>query len=111
AGDHADPSAAVNAGVTGTAGSGAQAPPPAVPAPASAYPRWRVFPPIALGVIMATLDASVVNIALPTLQRAFGAGLSTVEWVALAYSLTLTGLLLAGGRLADARGRRGVYGA
>ena len=32
-------------------------------------PRWRVFPPIALGVIMATLDASVVNIALPTLQR------------------------------------------
>jgi EmrB/QacA subfamily drug resistance transporter len=70
-----------------------------------------VFPPIALGVIMATLDASVVNIALPTLQRAFHAGLSTVEWVALAYSLTLTGLLLAGGRVADARGRRTVYGA
>jgi EmrB/QacA subfamily drug resistance transporter len=69
-----------------------------------------VFPPIALGVIMAALDASVVNIALPTLQRAFHAGLSTVEWVALAYSLTITGLLLAGGRWADARGRRGVYG-
>jgi MFS family permease len=69
-----------------------------------------VFPPIALGVIMATLDASVVNIALPTLQRAFGAPLSTVEWVALAYSLTLTGLLLAGGRIADQRGRRNVYG-
>jgi len=76
-----------------------------------AWPRWRVFPPIALGVIMATLDASVVNIALPTLQRAFRTGLTTVEWVALAYSLTLTGLLLAAGRLADARGRRGVYGA
>jgi EmrB/QacA subfamily drug resistance transporter len=99
----------VSAGRTGTAGGGVKAPSPAVPAPA--YPRWRVFPPIALGVIMATLDMSVVNIALPTLQRAFGAGLSTVEWVALAYSLTITGLLLAGGRLADARGRRGVYGA
>jgi EmrB/QacA subfamily drug resistance transporter len=37
--------------------------------------------------------------------------LSSVEWVALAYSLTLTGLLLAAGRLADARGRRRVYGA
>ena len=101
----------MNAGGAPTAaGGGVQAPPPAVPASSPEYPRWRVFPPIALGVIMATLDASVVNIALPTLQRAFGAGLSTVEWVALAYSLTITGLLLAGGRLADARGRRGVYG-
>ena len=106
----------MSAGAAGTAGSGVQAPPPAgpgsagYPLPATEYPRWRVFPPIALGVIMATLDASVVNIALPTLQRALRAGLSTVEWVALAYSLTITGLLLAGGRVADARGRRGVYG-
>ena len=81
------------------------------PAGPTEWPRWRVFPPIALGVIMATLDASVVNIALPTLQRTLVARLSTVEWVALAYSLTVTGLLLAAGRLADARGRRGVYGA
>lgn len=82
---------------------------PAVRA-ASGFPRWRVFPPIALGVIMATLDASVVNIALPTLQRDFAASLSTIEWVALGYSLTMTGLLLAAGRFADARGRRRVYG-
>lgn len=96
-------------------------PPPAGPAgspaapeepahPSGEWPRWRVFPPIALGVVMATLDASVVNIALPTLQRAFGTRLSTVEWVALAYSLTMTGLLLSAGRLADSRGRRAVYG-
>jgi EmrB/QacA subfamily drug resistance transporter len=78
---------------------------------AAAWPRWKVFPPIALGVVMATLDASVVNIALPTLQRTLHAGLSTVEWVALAYSLTLTGLLLAAGRFADAHGRRTTYGA
>lgn len=84
-------------------------PSPAAPA-ASGFARWRVFPPIALGVIMATLDASVVNIALPTLQRDFAASLSTVEWVALGYSLTMTGLLLAAGRFADARGRRRVYG-
>lgn len=80
------------------------------PNPAADWPRWRVFPPIALGVIMATLDASVVNIALPTLQRSLNASLSTVEWVALAYSLTITGVLLAAGRLADARGRRRIYG-
>ena len=85
---------------------------PTAPVRASGdWPRWRVFPPIALGVIMATLDASVVNIALPTLQRTLHAALSTVEWVALAYSLTLTGLLLAAGRFADAHGRRTVYGA
>lgn len=82
---------------------------PAAP-PAGDWPRWRVFPPIALGVIMATLDASVVNIALPTLQRVLKAPLSTIEWVALAYSLTMTGLLLAAGRLADSSGRRTVYG-
>ena len=91
-------------------------PPPAAPGapvaapPAGDWPRWRVFPPIALGVIMATLDASVVNIALPTLQRVLKAPLSTIEWVALAYSLTMTGLLLAAGRLADSSGRRAVYG-
>lgn len=77
--------------------------------PASAFPRWRVFPPIALGVIMATLDASVVNIALPTLQRQFGAPLTSIQWVVTAYSVTITGLLLTAGRLADLRGRRGVY--
>lgn len=74
------------------------------------FPRWRVFPPIALGVVMATLDASVVNIALPTLQRRFAAPFTTVEWVVLAYTVTITGLMLTAGRLADRRGRRRVYG-
>jgi len=64
---------------------------------------------LALGTIMATLDISVVNIALPTLSRSFGVPLTTVEWVVLAYVLTITGLLLALGRLADRYGRRRVY--
>ena len=80
------------------------------PGAGAPLPRWRVFPPVALGVIMATLDASVVNIALPTLQRQFAAAFTTVEWVVLAYTLTITGLLLSAGRLADLRGRRNVYG-
>ncbi len=75
----------------------------------AALPRWRVFPPIALGVIMATLDASIVSIATPTLQQQFGVALTTVEWVILGYSIPLTGLLLTAGRLADLRGRRGIY--
>lgn len=59
---------------------------------------------------MATLDISIVNIALPTLSRTFGAPLTTVEWVVLAYVVTITGLLLVLGRLADRLGRRRVYG-
>jgi EmrB/QacA subfamily drug resistance transporter len=70
-----------------------------------------VFPALALGTLMAVLDISVVNIALPTLSRSFGAPLTTIEWVVLAYVVTITGLLLAFGRLADMRGRRRVYGA
>jgi EmrB/QacA subfamily drug resistance transporter len=80
------------------------------PDEAGAWPRWRVFPVLALGTIMATLDISVVNIALPTLSRDFGVPLTTIEWVVLAYVLTITGLLLALGRLADRYGRRRVYG-
>jgi EmrB/QacA subfamily drug resistance transporter len=87
---------------------------PGASAPATggdAFPRWRVFPPLALGTVMATLDISVVNIALPTLARAFRVPLTTIEWVVLAYVVTITGLLLTLGRLADAVGRRRVYGA
>ncbi|HET7224079.1 MAG TPA: MFS transporter [Candidatus Eisenbacteria bacterium] len=72
-------------------------------------PRWRVFPPLALGTLMATLDISVVNIALPTIARRFGATATTVDWVVLAYVLAITGVLLTLGRIADAVGRRRVY--
>ncbi len=75
-----------------------------------ALPRWRVFPALSLGTLMAVLDISVVNIALPTLSRTFGAPLTTIEWVVLAYVLTITGLLLTMGRVADLLGRRRVYG-
>jgi EmrB/QacA subfamily drug resistance transporter len=81
------------------------------PADAAALARWRVFPPLAIGTVMATLDISVVNIALPTLARAFRVPLTTIEWVVLSYVVTITGLLLTLGRLADRVGRRRVYGA
>jgi len=77
----------------------------------AALPRWRVFPALALGTVMAVLDISVVNIALPTLSRTFGVPLTSIEWVVLAYVLTISGLLLTMGRLADLLGRRRVYGA
>ncbi|MGH7741989.1 MAG: MFS transporter, partial [Candidatus Eiseniibacteriota bacterium] len=73
-------------------------------------PRWRAFPVLAIGVVMATLDISVVNIALPTLSRTFGVPLTRIEWVVLGYVVTITGLLLTLGRVADRAGRRRVYG-
>jgi EmrB/QacA subfamily drug resistance transporter len=69
-----------------------------------------VFPALALGTLMATLDISIVNIALPVLSRTFHAPLTTVEWVVIAYVITIAGLLLTLGRLADRVGRRTVYG-
>ena len=70
---------------------------------------WPVFAAVALGTFMATLDSSIVNVALPTLARTFGASVTQVEWVSLAYVLTITGLLLPFGRLGDAIGRRRVF--
>jgi EmrB/QacA subfamily drug resistance transporter len=72
-------------------------------------PRWRVFVPLAIGVTMATLDISVVNIALPTLARTFRQPLTSIEWVVLAYVLVVAGLQLPLGRVADRVGRRRVY--
>jgi len=77
---------------------------------AAPLPRWRAFPVLAIGVVMATLDISVVNIALPTLSRTFDVPLTRIEWVVLAYVVTITGLLLTLGRVADRAGRRRVYG-
>ena len=86
-------------------------PPSAMPADGSGeLPRWRAFPPLAIGVVMATLDVSVVNIALPTLARHFAVPLTSIAWVVLAYVVTITGLLLTFGRLADRLGRRRIYG-
>jgi len=59
-----------------------------------------------LGSSMAFVDGTVVNVALPTLQRELGASLAGVQWVVEAYILFLTALLLTGGALGDRFGRR-----
>jgi len=64
---------------------------------------------VALGVFMSTLDGSIVNISLPTIQEQFHSSFSVIQWVVMGYLLTIAGLLLAAGRLADVLGRRAVY--
>lgn len=69
---------------------------------------------IALAVIascqlMVVLDITIVNIALPHIQRALGFSTQNLSWVVNAYTLTFGGLLLLGGRLGDILGRRRVF--
>jgi EmrB/QacA subfamily drug resistance transporter len=74
----------------------------------SARGRW-VLAATVLGSGMALLDATVVGIALPAIGHEFHAGVSTLQWVVNAYTLTLAGLLLLGGTLGDRMGRRRVF--
>src|SRR3974390_623908 len=60
---------------------------------------------------MAFIDGTVVNVALPALQSAFGATISEVQWVVEAYPLLLAALILTGGALGDLYGRRKVFAA
>lgn len=72
--------------------------------------KWSVLAIVAIGVFMATLDSSIVNISLPTIARDFGVPLSgAVEWVVIAYLVATTAILLTAGRLADMIGRKVVW--
>jgi EmrB/QacA subfamily drug resistance transporter len=62
-----------------------------------------------LGSGMASLDGTVVNVALPRIGADLHAGLTALQWTVNAYTLTLAGLLLLGGSLGDRRGRRKVF--
>ena len=62
-----------------------------------------------LGSSMAFIDGSVVNVALPALQKAFSATSADLQWVVEAYSLFLAALILVGGSLGDTFGRRRIF--
>ena len=75
------------------------------------YPnKWVVFAILAIGIFMATLDSSIVNISLPAIASYFGVPLSgAVEWVIIAYLVVIAGVLLTAGRLADMIGRKAMW--
>jgi EmrB/QacA subfamily drug resistance transporter len=81
---------------------------PAELAFSSARGRW-VLTATVLGTGIAFLDSTVVGIALPSIGRAFGGGVGTLQWVITGYSLTLAAFLLLGGSLGDRLGRRRVF--
>lgn len=71
--------------------------------------KWKVMIAVSMGVFLATIDGSIVNIALPTLVRAFNTQFAVVQWVVLAYLLTIATLMLSMGRLADIIGKKPLY--
>ena len=71
--------------------------------------KWSIFTAVGMGVFLATIDISIVNVALPTLVRHFQTSFTVIQWVALAYMLTLATLLLSMGRLGDTIGKKKIY--
>lgn len=71
--------------------------------------KWLVMSAVAMGIFLATIDSSIVNVAMPTLQSALNATFAAVQWVVLSYLLAMTILLLIVGRLADMRGKKPLF--
>jgi EmrB/QacA subfamily drug resistance transporter len=70
---------------------------------------WFAVGTVCFGAFMGQLDASIVTLAFPALQRQFGVGLAGVQWVSLAYLLALVASLVPVGRWSDRAGRKLVY--
>lgn len=71
--------------------------------------RWYVLAVLALAQFMVVLDVTIVNVALPDIQRALDFSTEGLQWVINAYTLAFGGLLLLGGRTADLLGRRRMF--
>ena len=71
--------------------------------------RWIALYVLCVGMLMIVLDATVVNVALPSIQSDLGFSQSSLAWVVNAYLIAFGGLLLLAGRLGDLVSRRGVF--
>lgn len=71
--------------------------------------KWWTLVAVCTGVFMLLLDVTVVNVALPAIERAMSASLSDLQWMISAYALTLAAFLLTAGSLADRYGRRLLF--
>ena len=85
--------------------SPAVTPPPGVDYSA----KWYVMATVSVGVLLATIDASIVNVAFPTLIDELETTFNTIQWVALGYLLTIATLTLGMGRLGDVIGKKNLY--
>jgi EmrB/QacA subfamily drug resistance transporter len=73
------------------------------------FRKWWTVGAVAFGLFMIMLDNTIVNVALPSIQRDLKSSISELEWVVNGYALTFAVLMLTGGKLADFYGRRFVF--
>src|SRR5207237_7244603 len=71
--------------------------------------KWWVLVAMVFGLFMPMLDNLVVNVALPTIQDKLGAGVSGLQWIIDAYTLTFASFMLTGGALGDLYGRKRFF--
>lgn len=71
--------------------------------------HWWILIVLALAQFMVVLDVSIVNVALPAIQKAFHMPQSSLQWIVTAYTLAFGGFLLLGGRAADLYGRKKLF--
>ncbi len=77
--------------------------------PQSDRNRWIALYVLCAGMLMIVLDATIVNVALPSIQDDLGFSQSNLAWVVNSYLIAFGGLLLLGGRSADLLGRRRIF--
>ncbi len=71
--------------------------------------KWWTLGAVAFGLFMIMLDNTIVTVALPTIRRDLHIGISELEWIVTAYTLTFAAFILTGGKLADLFGRRLMF--
>jgi EmrB/QacA subfamily drug resistance transporter len=71
--------------------------------------KWWTLAAVSVGLFMIMLDNTVVNVALPSMQRGLHLSLSALEWIVAGYALTFAAFMLTGGKLADLLGRRLIF--
>jgi EmrB/QacA subfamily drug resistance transporter len=71
--------------------------------------KWFTLAAVSFGLFMIMLDNTVVNVALPSIERDLHATLSELQWIVAGYALTFAALMLVGGKMADAYGRRRIF--
>src|SRR5271169_1277920 len=71
--------------------------------------KWWTLAAVSFGLFMIMLDNTVVNVALPAIQKSLDLKISELEWIVAGYALTFGALMLTGGKLADLYGRRLIF--
>ncbi|MHB8470689.1 MAG: MFS transporter [Gaiellaceae bacterium] len=71
--------------------------------------KWWTLAAVSFGLFMIMLDNTVVNVALPSIERDLNVSIASLEWIVTAYALVFAALMITGGKLADLYGRRKIF--